>query len=57
MGFTTKALHFKTNHPDPYGAMRFPIYQNSAFEFEKAEDLEAVELPLSEPEKSYAFDV
>ncbi|NCB82598.1 MAG: O-acetylhomoserine aminocarboxypropyltransferase/cysteine synthase, partial [Bacilli bacterium] len=42
MGFTTKALHFKTNHPDPYGAMRFPIYQSSAFEFEKAEDLEAV---------------
>ncbi len=42
MGFTTKALHAKPAHKDHYGAMRFPIYQSSAFEFEKAEDLEAV---------------
>ncbi len=42
MGFTTKALHAKPAHKDQYGAMRFPIYQSSAFEFEKAEDLEAV---------------
>lgn len=42
MGFTTKALHTKSTHKDPYGAMRFPIYQSSAFEFEHAEDLEAV---------------
>ncbi len=42
MGFTTKALHTKPTHKDPYGAMRFPIYQSSAFEFEHAEDLEAV---------------
>jgi len=42
MGFTTKALHAKPAHKDTYGAMRFPIYQSSAFEFEKAEDLEAV---------------
>lgn len=42
MGFTTKALHAKPAHKDQYGAMRFPIYQCSAFEFEKAEDLEAV---------------
>lgn len=42
MGFTTKALHTRPTHKDPYGAMRFPIYQSSAFEFEHAEDLEAV---------------
>ena len=42
MGFTTKALHAKPAHKDQHGAMRFPIYQCSAFEFEKAEDLEAV---------------
>lgn len=42
MGFTTKALHAKPTNKDTYGAMRFPIYQSSAFEFEKAEDLEAV---------------
>ncbi len=42
MGFTTKALHTKPIQKDPYGAMRFPIYQSSAFEFDKAEDLEAI---------------
>jgi len=42
MKFATKALHSKPSHKDTYGAMRFPIYQTSAFEFEKAEDLEAV---------------
>ena len=42
MGFTTKALHAKPAHKDQHGAMRFPIYQSAAFEFEKAEDLEAV---------------
>lgn len=42
MGFTTKALHTRSVQKDPYGAMRFPIYQSSAFEFERAEDLEAV---------------
>ncbi|WP_051906867.1 MULTISPECIES: aminotransferase class V-fold PLP-dependent enzyme [unclassified Sulfurospirillum] len=42
MGFTTKALHAKPAHKDQHGAMRFPIYQCSAFEFEKSEDLEAV---------------
>lgn len=42
MGFTTKALHSKPAHKDLHGAMRFPIYQSAAFEFEHAEDLEAV---------------
>lgn len=42
MKFTTKALHAKPAHKDCYGAMRFPIYQSSAFEFDTAEELEAV---------------
>ncbi len=42
MGFTTKALHTKPAREDTYGAMRFPIYQSSAFEFGSAEELEAV---------------
>ena len=42
MKFTTKALHAKPAHKDAYGAMRFPIYQSSAFEFDTAEELEAV---------------
>ena len=35
MGFTTKALHTQPLAKDAHGAMRFPIYQSSAFEFEK----------------------
>lgn len=42
MRFSTKALHFNGAKKEPYGAMRFPIYQNSAFAFESAEELEAV---------------
>lgn len=42
MGFTTKALHPTWGYKDKHGAMRCPIYQNAAFEFENAEDLEAV---------------
>lgn len=42
MGFTTKALHPTWGYKDKYGAMRCPIYQNAAFEFETAESLEEV---------------
>ncbi|MDD2382833.1 MAG: aminotransferase class V-fold PLP-dependent enzyme [Sulfurospirillaceae bacterium] len=42
MGFTTKALHPHFGYNDKHGAMRCPIYQTAAFEFEKAEDIEAV---------------
>ena len=42
MGFTTKALHPTWGYKDKHGAMRCPIYQNAAFEFDNAEDLEAV---------------
>lgn len=42
MGFTTKALHPTFGYKDKHGAMRCPIYQNAAFEFENAEVLEAV---------------
>ncbi|HPM13311.1 MAG TPA: aminotransferase class I/II-fold pyridoxal phosphate-dependent enzyme [Bacteroidales bacterium] len=41
MGFTTKVLHTKPNKNDAYGALRFPIYANAAFEFASAEDIEA----------------
>ncbi|HOI83905.1 MAG TPA: hypothetical protein PKW30_06315 [Campylobacterales bacterium] len=42
MGFTTKAIHSQHAKADGFGALRYPIYQNAAFEFESAEDLEAV---------------
>ncbi|MDD2698531.1 MAG: aminotransferase class I/II-fold pyridoxal phosphate-dependent enzyme [Arcobacteraceae bacterium] len=42
MKYTTKALHSKYPKKDVYGALRAPIYQNAAFEFESAEALEDV---------------
>lgn len=42
MKYTTKALHSKYPKDDIYGALRAPIYQNAAFEFESAEVLEEV---------------
>ncbi len=42
MGFTTRAIHSRHAKADGFGALRYPIYQNAAFEFESAEDLEAV---------------
>ncbi len=42
MKYTTKALHAKYPKKDIYGALRAPIYQNAAFEFESAEALENV---------------
>jgi O-acetylhomoserine (thiol)-lyase len=40
-GFTTKAIHGKPAKSDPYGALRFPLYDTAAYEFEAAEDLQA----------------
>jgi len=42
MKYTTKALHSKYPKTDTHNALRMPIYQNAAFEFESAEDLEDV---------------
>jgi O-acetylhomoserine (thiol)-lyase len=42
MKYTTKALHSTYPKADIYGALRAPIYQNAAFEFESAEVLEEV---------------
>ncbi len=42
MKYTTKALHAKYSKADSHGALRMPIYQNAAFEFESAEALEDV---------------
>lgn len=41
MGFTTKILTTKYPKKDSYGALRFPTYENAAFEFDSAEDIEA----------------
>jgi O-acetylhomoserine (thiol)-lyase len=40
-GFTSKILHTKDKRQDVNGALRFPIYECSAFEFETAEELAA----------------
>lgn len=40
-GFTSKILHVKDKRQDVNGALRFPIYECSAFEFESAEELAA----------------
>jgi len=42
MKYTTKALHSPYPKEDGFGALRAPIYQNAAFEFESAEVLEEV---------------
>jgi len=42
MKYTTKALHAKYPKQDSHNALRMPIYQNAAFEFESAEALEDV---------------
>lgn len=39
-GFSTKVLHVKSNKKDPHGSIRFPIYDNVAFESSSAEDHE-----------------
>lgn len=38
--FNTKILHSKFFKKDPHGSLRMPVYDNVAFEFEKAEDIE-----------------
>lgn len=42
MKYTTKAIHAKYPKDDTFGALRMPIYQNAAFSFESAEELENV---------------
>jgi O-acetylhomoserine (thiol)-lyase len=39
-GFSTRAVHGNPLKPDPYGTLRFPIYDTAAYEFENAEDLQ-----------------
>lgn len=39
-GFSTRAVHGNPQKPDPYGTLRFPIYDTAAYEFENAEDLQ-----------------
>ncbi|MCP4604710.1 MAG: O-acetylhomoserine aminocarboxypropyltransferase/cysteine synthase [Proteobacteria bacterium] len=39
-GFATKAIHGVTLKKDVHGALRMPVYDSVAFEFEKAKDLQ-----------------
>ena len=39
--FTTKTLHTKYPKKDPQGALRMPVYQTVAYEYENAEGIEA----------------
>jgi len=38
--FITKILHTKFSKEDPHGSMHMPVYDNVAFEFKTAEELE-----------------
>jgi O-acetylhomoserine (thiol)-lyase len=38
-GFTSRILHTQVHHSREYGALRTPIYNNAAFEFESCEEL------------------
>lgn len=38
-GFTSSILHFRDRKQDPYGGLRFPIYECSSFEFCSADAL------------------
>jgi len=39
-GFITKILHTKFSKEDPHGSLHAPLYENVAFEFKNAEELE-----------------
>ncbi len=39
-GFTTRAIHGIPAKPDPYGTLRFPLYDTAAYEFESSEALQ-----------------
>ena len=39
-GMTTKAVHGALEKKDAHGSLRFPVYDNVAFEFEKAADMQ-----------------
>ncbi|MDR0468273.1 MAG: aminotransferase class V-fold PLP-dependent enzyme [Campylobacteraceae bacterium] len=43
-GFITKALHIKKQVKDAYGALRMPIYENAAYEFDSSLELKEVSL-------------
>jgi len=39
-GFSTRAVHGPRQQKDPHGALRLPLYDSAAFEFESSRDLE-----------------
>jgi len=40
LGFSTKVVHSKFIKKDPHGALHMPVYDNVAFEYESAENIE-----------------
>ena len=47
LSFTSTILHTAFAKPDVYGALSMPVYQNAAFEFNTAEEMEAAFLGKS----------
>lgn len=43
-GFTTRALHVPKAKRDVHGALRTPVYDNAAFEFENSDEIAQVSL-------------
>lgn len=43
-GFTTRALHLDKNNRDYYGALRTPVYDSAAYEFNTSEEFSEVAL-------------
>ncbi len=52
-GFNSAILHAKDKRRDPHGALRYPIYDCAAFEFESAHDI-ASSFDGSKPAHAYA---
>jgi O-acetylhomoserine (thiol)-lyase len=52
-GFTSRILHLENKKADPHGALRFPVYECAAFEYESAEKI-AGAFDGSQPAHAYS---
>lgn len=52
-GFTSRILHIENKKTDPHGALRFPVYECAAFEYESAEKI-AGSYDGSQPAHAYS---
>jgi O-acetylhomoserine (thiol)-lyase len=52
-GFTSRILHMENKKTDPHGALRFPVYECAAFEYESAEKI-AGSYDGSQPAHAYS---